>query len=119
MPLIKNTAELSEDTMRQLEGARNIHPITPSAPPPAVQEKKAAVAETEPPKSSKPKGNADAVLVRLSRGKRNEFKSFFSEHGLDMTSGFEMCVEFAMELVRDGKIRISKAGIRQQREVAG
>lgn len=118
MPLIKNTAELSEDTMRQLEGARNIHPITPSAPPHAAPEQTAA-SETEPQKSSKPKGNADAVLVRLSRGKRNEFKSFFSEHGLDMTSGFEMCVEFAMELVRDGKIRISKAGIRQQREVAG
>lgn len=55
---------------------------------------------------------SDVIMARLSPGRRNVFKAFFSEHGLTMNSGVEMCVEYVMEQVRSGNLRISKAGIR-------
>lgn len=53
---------------------------------------------------------SDTVLVRLSKGKRSIYKSFFSMYGLTMNSGIEMSIEFLKEMVESGEIRISKAG---------
>lgn len=55
---------------------------------------------------------SDVIMARLSPGMRNVFKAFFSEHGITMNSGVEMCVEYVMDRVRSGDLKISKAGIK-------
>ena len=54
---------------------------------------------------------SDTVIARLSKGKRNEFKSFFSQYGITMNSGIEMSIEYVMRQVRAGEATISKGGI--------
>ena len=54
---------------------------------------------------------SDTVIARLSKGKRNEFKAFFSSYGITMNSGIEMCIEYVMRQVRAGEASISKGGI--------
>ena len=64
------------------------------------------------PEESAGRKYSDVIMARLSPGRRNVFKAFFSEHGITMNSGVEMCVEYVMDRVRSGDLRISKAGIK-------
>lgn len=75
---------------------------------PLVQEK---FTEDEGQDEKTPK-YSDTVIARLSKGKRNEFKSFFSKYGITMNSGIEMCIEYVLDQVNSGILKISKAGIK-------
>lgn len=55
---------------------------------------------------------SDTVIARLTKGKRAEFKSFFSKYGVTMNSGIEMCIEYVMSQVDSGNAKISKAGVK-------
>lgn len=54
---------------------------------------------------------ADCVNLRLSKGKRSEFKKFFTQCEISMNQGFEAAVDFLIEEVKAGRVRISKSGI--------
>ncbi len=66
---------------------------------------------SEPAAQESDKKYSDTVIARLSKGKRNEFKSFFSQYGITMNSGIEMSIEYVMRKVRSGEASISKGGI--------
>lgn len=54
---------------------------------------------------------ADSVNLRLTSGKRNEFKKFFTECEISMNQGFEMAVDFILRETKAGRITVSKSGI--------
>lgn len=54
---------------------------------------------------------ADSVNLRLTSGKRNEFKKFFTECEISMNQGFEMAVDYILRESKAGRISISKSGI--------
>ena len=54
---------------------------------------------------------ADAVNLRLTSGKRNEFKKFFTECEISMNQGFEMAVDYILRETKAGRINVSKSGI--------
>lgn len=67
---------------------------------------------TEQTENQDGKKYSDTIIARLSKGKRAIFKSFFSRHGITMTSGIEMCVEYVMSQIENGNATISKAGVK-------
>lgn len=72
-----------------------------------VEEK---IIKTETVKDSKSK-YADVVNLRLTSGKRNEFKKFFTDCEISMNQGFEMAVDYLQREVKLGHIKVSKSGI--------
>lgn len=54
---------------------------------------------------------SDAVNLRLTSGKRSEFKRFFSSCEISMNQGFEIAVDYLMREVRAGRVTVSKSGI--------
>lgn len=71
--------------------------------------------ETTPaelPVDSKAKSKySDSVNLRLTTGKRNEFKTFFTQCEISMNQGFEMAVDYLIREVKAGNIKVSKSGI--------
>lgn len=57
---------------------------------------------------------SDSVNLRLTSGKRNEFKKFFTDCEISMNQGFEMAVDFIMREARAGRIHVSKSGITKE-----
>lgn len=82
-----------------------------------IEIKEEPIQEYQPPVSVLPeekteaKKYADTVLARFSKGKRNEFKAFFSSNGVSMNSGIEMCIEYVKNKVESGELTMSKAGL--------
>lgn len=66
------------------------------------------VAESEGKVKSK---YSDSVNLRLTTGKRNEFKTFFTQCEISMNQGFEMAVDYLIREVKAGNIKVSKSGI--------
>jgi hypothetical protein len=61
---------------------------------------------------SQPKGRyADSVNLRLSSGKRNEFKAFFAKCEISMNQGFEAAVEYLIMEANAGRVKVSKCGV--------
>ncbi len=60
---------------------------------------------------------ADSVNLRLTSGKRNEFKKFFTECEISMNQGFEMAVDFIIREAKAGRITVSKSGINKVGEL--
>lgn len=56
---------------------------------------------------------SDSVNLRLTTGKRNEFKTFFTQCEISMNQGFEMAVDYLIKEVKAGHIKVSKSGISQ------
>ena len=54
---------------------------------------------------------ADSVNLRLTSGKRNEFKKFFTDCEISMNQGFEMAVDYILRETKAGRINVSKSGI--------
>jgi hypothetical protein len=65
----------------------------------------------ETPSSTAKSKYADSVNLRLTSGKRNEFKKFFTECEISMNQGFEMAVDFILRETKAGRITVSKSGI--------
>ena len=69
---------------------------------PAVQE------ET----GEKPKGKYnDVANLHFSRGKKAEFKAFFSAHEVTLVQGVENAVNYIMKEVKAGRLKVSRNGI--------
>lgn len=60
---------------------------------------------------------ADSVNLRLTSGKRNEFKKFFTDCEISMNQGFEMAVDFIIREAKAGRITVSKSGINKVGEL--
>ena len=54
---------------------------------------------------------ADSVNLRLTSGKRSEFKKFFTDCEISMNQGFEMAVDYILRESKAGRIVVSKSGI--------
>ena len=65
-------------------------------------------AKTEPASKRK---YADSVNLRLTSGRRNEFKKFFTDCEISMNQGFEMAVDYILKESKAGRIVVSKSGI--------
>lgn len=81
---------------------------------PVITEEK--VIKTESVKDTKSK-YADVVNLRLTSGKRNEFKKFFTDCEISMNQGFEMAVDYLQREVKLGHIKVSKSGITKLDEI--
>lgn len=98
---LKNLNQVSDVRINQIEEAsENIDDTEPVSPAAA------------PAEEGTGKKYSDVVMARLTPGKRNIFKGFFSTYGLTMNSGIEMCIEYVMDQVKAGNLTISKAGIK-------
>lgn len=104
MPVIKKDVSdlnhVSQTRINEITEASKLE--EPAAP----QEEKTAESSGSSPKYS------DVIMARLTKGKRNVFKAFFSEYGITINSGVEMCIEYVMDQVKAGNLKISKAGIK-------
>ena len=74
----------------------------------AAEPAAAAVSFPEPEKKEK---YADVMNVRLSKGRRNEIKTFCSSCGVSVTQYIESSFEYLSKEVAAGRIVISKGGI--------
>ena len=70
-----------------------------------------ANANTETQVSSAKSKYADSVNLRLTSGKRSEFKKFFTDCEISMNQGFEMAVDYILREAKAGRISVSKSGI--------
>jgi len=71
-------------------------------------QKKESVTE----KKAKKRDNTDVVNLYLPKGERANFKIFCAENGIDMTNFIYTCMDFVRSNVEDGKLSVSKAGIK-------
>ena len=76
-----------------------------------------SAATEETPKSSAKSKYADSVNLRLTSGKRSEFKKFFTECEISMNQGFEMAVDYILRESKAGRIVVSKSGITKTEEM--
>lgn len=60
---------------------------------------------------------ADSVNLRLTSGKRSEFKKFFTDCEISMNQGFEMAVDYVIREAKAGRINVSKSGITKTGEL--
>ena len=60
---------------------------------------------------------ADSVNLRLTSGKRSEFKKFFTGCEISMNQGFEMAVDYIIREAKAGRITVSKSGIAKTGEL--
>ena len=116
MPIATKTKTtlLTDDFKNQI--ASNLSVITP---PPVMQEPvvKAENNETNLEQSfeipsEKPKGKYnDVANLHFSRGKKAEFKAFFSAHEVTLVQGVENAVNYIMKEVKAGRLKVSRNGI--------
>lgn len=57
------------------------------------------------------------VNLRLTTGKRGEFKAFFSGCEISMNQGFEMAVDYVIQEAKAGRISVSRGGIQKKGEM--
>ena len=104
MPLAKKNPKdvLPESFKAQIQGN-----VKKDEPPVPYYEESASAGE-----KIQPKGRyADSVNLRLSSGKRNEFKAFFAKCEISMNQGFEAAVEYLIMEANAGRIKVSKCGV--------
>ncbi len=63
-------------------------------------------------KSEEPKSKYnDVANLHFSRGKKAEFKSFFSSHEVTLVQGVENAVNYIIKEVKAGRLTVSRNGI--------
>ncbi len=101
------TSLLTDDFKNQI--ANNVS-LNSTVVPPAVQEVKTV--EEVPAPVSEPKGKYnDVANLHFSRGKKAEFKAFFSANEVTLVQGVENAVNYIMKEVKAGRLKISRNGI--------
>lgn len=80
-------------------------------------EVKPAATVEEPERTSAKSKYADSVNLRLTSGKRSEFKKFFTDCEISMNQGFEMAVDYILRESKAGRINVSKSGITKTGEL--
>lgn len=53
----------------------------------------------------------DVANLHFSKGKKAEFKAFFSSHEVSLVQGVENAVTYIMKEVKAGRLRVSRNGI--------
>lgn len=113
MPVIKKEPEqLKKAELKNLNQVSNVRINQIEEVSGNTVEEQTPVIEKQVEEDSSGKKYSDVVMARLTPGKRNIFKGFFSTNGLTMNSGIEMCIEYVMDQVQSGNLSISKAGIK-------
>jgi len=72
--------------------------------------------ETQPASDDKKEKYADVMNVRLSKGRRNEIKTFCTSCGISVTQYIETSFEYLAKEVAAGRLVISKGGITKKVE---
>lgn len=111
MPIATKTQKslLTEDFKNQIAGNLSIN-----GPSPVGRAAPQAVSAGTPPETvpEKPRGKYDDVAnLHFSRGKKAEFRAFFSAHGVTLVQGVENAVSYIMKEVRAGRLKVSRNGI--------
>ncbi|MCR4821503.1 MAG: hypothetical protein K5873_01360 [Treponema sp.] len=88
---------LSQDKLTPAGLSKTAESLLPSAPLQTAAEKKEKY--------------ADVMNIRLSKGRRNEIKTFCTSCGITITQYIETSFEFLAKEVADGNLVISKGGI--------
>ena len=100
------TSLLTDDFKNQIVNNLSIDTVPVEPATPVVTEEKVPVVKAEP----KSKYN-DVANLHFSRGKKAEFKAFFSAHEVTLVQGVENAVNFIMKEVKAGRLTISRNGI--------
>ena len=120
MPIAKK-ATISQDFLEQIknnttkataQALSEIQNSTVSTANPQFTE----ISQTAPVDSEstgKKEKYADVMNIRLSKGRRNEIKTFCSSCGISVTQYIESSFEYLAEEVAAGRIVISKGGIKK------
>lgn len=117
MPLAKKTTSSVLPAELQNQIANNFKKddepsVTPVQPQVQHAEPVSVPAQPAAETASSPKSKySDSVNLRLTSGKRNDFKKFFTDCEISMNQGFEMAVDYIMREQRAGRITVSKSGI--------
>lgn len=123
MPLAKKTStsdlpdalknQITRNFTKESEPVEDaVQPVvkTPVYEEPAPVAVETPVQQVSAPVTAKSK-YSDSVNLRLTSGKRNDFKKFFTDCEISMNQGFEMAVDYIMREARAGRITVSKSGI--------
>lgn len=113
MPLAKKTTSTALPAELQNQIQQNFAKDEELEKKPAAAPEKAPV---EPVAAAIKSKYSDSVNLRLTSGKRNEFKKFFTDCEISMNQGFEMAVDYIMREVRAGRITVSKSGVTKTEE---
>lgn len=71
-----------------------------------------SVNEPEPSTKNEAKGKYnDVANLHFSRGKKAEFKAFFSANEVTLVQGVENAVNYIMKEVKAGRLKVSRNGI--------
>jgi len=62
-----------------------------------------------------PDGKQKPISLRVPETENNRFRALFAKHGLNMSEGCIMAITYVAEMAEDGRLKISKAGIREVR----
>lgn len=103
------TSLLTEDFKNQIANNLTINesfPVKETVPPVTT-----SVSSPEDV-SEKPKGKYnDVANLHFSRGKKAEFKAFFSANEVTLVQGVENAVNYIMKEVKAGRLKVSRNGI--------
>ena len=112
MPIATKTKTtlLTDDFKNQIANNLSVveAPVNFTKSEPTVQTVPVAQEET----TEKPKGKyTDVANLHFSRGKKAEFKAFFSAHEVTLVQGVENAVNYIMKEVKAGRLKVSRNGI--------
>lgn len=119
MPIASRTKPslITNELREQIQNNGKIELDTPSETTPDLrteqfQVSKPAVSVTNPAKTEETKGRYnDVANLHFSRGKKAEFKAFFSSHEVTLVQGVENAVNYIMKEVKAGRLTVSRNGI--------
>lgn len=106
------TSLLTDDFKNQIASNLSINESAPAKE--AAMPGSLATSENISPELSpeKPKGKYnDVANLHFSRGKKAEFKAFFSAHEVTLVQGVENAVNYIMKEVKAGRLKVSRNGI--------
>lgn len=107
------TSLLTDDFRKQIVNNLSSTEDTPVEPiQNPLAEPSTNIETVEKPKS---KYN-DVANLHFSRGKKAEFKAFFSAHEVTLVQGVENAVNYIMKEVKAGRLKVSRNGIEKVEE---
>lgn len=111
MPIARK--EISKDFINQIKSntSKEAFEAEPTVEQTPVISK--PVQAVQVPVEDKKEKYADVMNIRLSKGRRNEIKAFCSSCGVSVTQYIETSFEFLANEVAEGRIVISKGGIKR------
>ena len=112
MPIATKTKTtlLTDDFKNQI--ANNLSVVETSVNFTKIENAVPAAPVVQEETAEKPKGKYnDVANLHFSRGKKAEFKAFFSAHEVTLVQGVENAVNYIMKEVKAGRLKVSRNGI--------